>query len=359
MSLNPSLLLKLTKIEAKYKKLENSLANPKVLINYELFQKTAKEYAELSELVTTFLEHKRMITSLEENYILTDDPDPEIAKLAKYEIENNNKILFKLEKRLALLLLPKNPLDKKNVFLEIRAGTGGEEAALFASELLRMYLRFAENHNWKTEIISQSESGTGGLKEVIMLITGKGAYSQLKYESGVHRVQRVPTTETQGRIHTSAVTVAILPEADEIEINIRPEDIRVDFYRSTGAGGQHVNTTDSAVRLTYLPTGLVVTCQDERSQHKNRAKAMKVLAARLLDVKIQKQQKEQATTRKNQVGTGNRSERIRTYNYPQNRVTDHRIGLTLYKLELIINGDLSELLSSILTYFQAETLQNT
>jgi peptide chain release factor 1 len=282
-----------------------------------------------------------------------------MAELAKAEVEAAVAELPRVEERLTILLLPKDPLDDKNVFLEIRAGTGGEEAALFASELLRMYLRFAEKLRWKVEIMSQSESATGGFKEVIALITGKGAYSQLKYESGVHRVQRVPVTETQGRIHTSAVTVAVLPEADEVEVDIRPEDLRVDFYRSTGAGGQHVNTTDSAVRLTHIPTGVVVTCQDERSQHKNRAKAMKVLAARLLDAKVQEQQRQQAAARKSQVGTGDRSERIRTYNYPHNRVTDHRIGLTLYNLDLFMVGDLSELLPPLLAYFQAEALKCT
>jgi peptide chain release factor 1 len=352
------LVVKLTEVESRYQDLEVRLADPKVLNDHEAFQKTAKEHADLAELVATFGQYNKLTADLAENRALMNDDDPEMAEMARAEVEAATEALPRLEERLAVLLLPKDPLDDKNVLLEIRAGTGGEEAALFAGELLRMYLRFAETLRWKVEIMSQSESATGGLKEVIALIAGKGAYSQLKYESGVHRVQRVPVTETQGRIHTSAVTVAVLPEADEVEVDIRLEDLRVDFYRSTGAGGQHVNTTDSAVRLTHLPSGVVVTCQDERSQHKNRAKAMKVLAARLLDAKVQAQQKEQAAARKSQVGSGDRSERIRTYNYPQNRVTDHRIGLTLYKLELIMNGDLSELLPPLLAYFQAEALQN-
>ncbi|MBI5524408.1 MAG: peptide chain release factor 1 [Desulfarculus sp.] len=357
MSLNHLLSNKLTEVETRYQELEDRLADPKVLADNEAYQKVAKDHADLRQLVDTFREHRRLEAELAENRELAKDPDPEMAEMAKAEVEAACTRLPQLEHELQLLLLPKDPNDDKNVLLEIRAGTGGEEAALFAAELLRMYLRYAELKRWKTEIMSSSESANGGFKEVIAMISGQGAYSQLKYESGVHRVQRVPVTESQGRIHTSAVTVAVLPEADEVEVDIRPEDLRVDFYRSTGAGGQHVNTTDSAVRLTHLPSGVVVTCQDERSQHKNRAKAMKVLASRLLDAKIQAQQAAEAASRKSQVGSGDRSERIRTYNYPQGRVSDHRIGLTLYKLEYIMEGDLSELIPPLISHFQAEALK--
>jgi peptide chain release factor 1 len=346
-------------VESKYVDLESRMAEPAVLADNEAFQKVAKEHADLRDLVAAFRAHQTMESQLEENRLLMDDPDPEMAELAQAEVEAAQAELPRLEDRLALLLLPKDPRDDKNVILEVRAGTGGEEAALFAADLFRMYVRFAEGRRWKVEIMSSSESATGGFKEIIAMISGKGAFSQLKYESGVHRVQRVPTTETQGRIHTSACTVAVLPEADEVEVDIRIEDLRVDFYRSTGAGGQHVNTTDSAVRLTHIPSGLVVTCQDERSQHKNRAKAMKVLAARLLDAKQQAQDRDLAAERKSQVGTGDRSERIRTYNFPQNRVTDHRIGLTLYKLEIILNGEMGELIPPLTAYFQAEALKAT
>ncbi len=357
MSLSPLLSNKLTEVEERYQELETRLADPKVLGDNEVYQKVAKDHADLDQLVNVFREYRRLEAELNENRELAKDSDPEMAEMAKAEVEAACARLPQLEHQLQLLLLPKDPNDDKNVLLEIRAGTGGEEAALFAAELLRMYLRFAELKRWKTEIMSSSESANGGFKEVIAMISGQGAYSQLKYESGVHRVQRVPVTESQGRIHTSAVTVAVLPEADEVEVDIRIEDLRIDFYRSTGAGGQHVNTTDSAVRLTHLPSGLVVTCQDERSQHKNRAKAMKVLASRLLDAKIQAQQAAEAASRKSQVGTGDRSERIRTYNYPQGRVTDHRIGLTLYKLEYILQGDLSELIPPLISHFQAEALK--
>jgi peptide chain release factor 1 len=357
MSLNHLLNNKLIEVEQRYQDLEERLADPKVLGDNEAYQKVAKDHADLNQLVNVFRDYRRLEAELEENRELAKDSDPEMAEMAKAEIEAAQERMPQLEHQLQLLLLPKDPNDDKNVLLEIRAGTGGEEAALFAAELLRMYLRFAELKRWKTEIMSSSESANGGFKEVIAMISGQGAYSQLKYESGVHRVQRVPVTESQGRIHTSAVTVAVLPEADEVEVDIRIEDLRIDFYRSTGAGGQHVNTTDSAVRLTHLPSGLVVTCQDERSQHKNRAKAMKVLASRLLDAKIQAQQAAEAASRKSQVGSGDRSERIRTYNYPQGRVTDHRIGLTLYKLEYILAGDLSEMIPPLISHFQAEALK--
>jgi peptide chain release factor 1 len=280
-----------------------------------------------------------------------------MRKLAKEDIESLGVRLSQLEKDLKILLLPKDPNDDKNILLEIRAGTGGEEAALFAADLFRMYIRYTETKRWKTEILSQHATGIGGFKEIVVLVEGDRVYSRLKYESGVHRVQRVPETEAQGRIHTSAVTVAVLPEAEEIDVEVDPEDLRIDVYRSTGHGGQHVNTTDSAVRITHLPTGLVVTCQDEKSQHKNKAKAMKVLRSRLLDRQQAEQQLKIAEERKSMVGSGDRSERIRTYNFPQGRATDHRIGLTLYKLESILQGELDLIIDPLITHFQTEALK--
>jgi peptide chain release factor 1 len=283
--------------------------------------------------------------------------DEDIKELAKNEMPALKNEMEELEKRLKILLLPKDPRDEKSVILEIRAGTGGEEAALFAADLFRMYSRFAEKNGWKVEMMNHSPTGLGGLKEVVVLIEGIGAYSRLKYEGGVHRVQRIPATESQGRIHTSAVTVAVLPEAEEVEIEIKPDDLRIDVYRSSGPGGQSVNTTDSAVRVTHIPSGLVVTCQDEKSQHKNKAKALKILRSRLLDQAVQEQQQEIAKTRKNMVGSGDRSERIRTYNFPQNRVTDHRIGLTLHRLEQIMEGEIDDMIEALNTHFQAEALK--
>ena len=290
--------------------------------------------------------------------VLKDD-DPEIKDLARDEIAALNRKKEVLEAEIKKLLLPKDPNDEKNVIFEIRAGTGGEEAALFAGDLFRMYSRYAENRNWKIEVITHHPTGVGGLKEIIAMIQGKGAYSVFKYESGTHRVQRVPATEAQGRIHTSAVTVAVLPEADEVDVEIDPSELKIDVYRSTGPGGQSVNTTDSAVRITHLPSGLVVTCQDEKSQLKNKLKAMKALRSRLLDQMIVEQNEKRSEERKSQVGTGDRSGRIRTYNYPQGRVTDHRIGLTLYKLEHILQGNIDELIDSLATYYQTQALQNT
>ncbi|HUT84415.1 MAG TPA: peptide chain release factor 1, partial [Thermodesulfobacteriota bacterium] len=301
--------------------------------------------------------YKKVRKQIEDNKELLDGSDEEIKELAKAEMPVLKEELESLEKKLKLLLLPMDPRDEKNVLLEIRAGTGGEEASLFAADLFRMYARYAENNRWKVEIMSQSPTGLGGFKEIIALIAGKGVYSRLKYEGGVHRVQRVPATESQGRIHTSAVTVAILPEAEDVEVEIKPDELRIDVYRSSGPGGQSVNTTDSAVRVTHIPSGLVVTCQDEKSQHKNKAKALKILRSRLLDQAIQEQQEEIAKTRKNMVGSGDRSERIRTYNYPQNRVSDHRIGLTLHRLEQVMEGAVDEIIDALSTHFQAEALK--
>jgi peptide chain release factor 1 len=348
---------KLTGVEERFVELEKRLSDPQVVQDREAYQKYAREHAELNKIVAAYRKHRQMLQDLEESHELLKDSDPEIKDLARDEIARLNQRVEDIEEELKLLLLPKDPNDEKNVILEIRAGTGGEEAGLFAGDLFRMYSRFAENRGWKVEVMTQHPSGVGGLKEIIVMIHGKGAYSLFKYESGIHRVQRVPTTETQGRIHTSAVTVAVLPEAEEIDVAIDPSEIKVDVYRSTGPGGQSVNTTDSAVRITHLPTGLVVTCQDEKSQHKNKLKAMKVLRSRLLDQITSEQNEKRSEERKSQVGTGDRSGRIRTYNFPQGRVTDHRIGLTLYKLESILQGNIDELIDNLVTYYQTQALQ--
>jgi len=349
---------KLLGVEDRFTTLEQLLSDPEVLQDREAYQKYSQEHAELSKIVTVFRTYKKTLSELEDGMELLKDKDPDIKSLAKDEIETLTRIKEGLEAELKQLLAPKDPNDGKNVIIEIRAGTGGEEAGLFAADLFRMYGRYAETRNWKVEVLTQHITGVGGLKELIAMIHGKGAYSVFKYESGTHRVQRVPVTEAQGRIHTSAVTVAVLAEAEEVELQIDPSEIKVDVYRSTGPGGQSVNTTDSAVRLTHLPTGLVVTCQDEKSQHKNKAKAMKVMRARLLDAMIREQNEKRSEERKSQVGTGDRSGRIRTYNFPQGRVTDHRIGLTLYKLESILEGDITELIDGLTTYYQAQAMQN-
>jgi peptide chain release factor 1 len=351
---------RLKDIETRYKDLEGLLSNPDVVSKPSIYQKYAKEHADLQDLVEAYKEYEKTNTRIEEDQTLLRENDDELKELAKEELPQLKEKLELLENKLKLLLLPKDPNDDKNVLLEIRAGTGGDEAGLFVGDLFRMYAQFAEMHRWKVDVISSNPAGgMGGFKEIIALIEGKGAYSVLKYESGVHRVQRVPVTESQGRIHTSAVTVAILPEAEEVEVNIDPNDLRIDVYRSTGHGGQSVNTTDSAVRITYLPTGLVVTCQDEKSQHKNKAKALKVLRARLLDSMVQKQNAEISESRKTQVGSGDRSERIRTYNFPQGRVTDHRIGLTLYNLESLLDGNIQPILDALATHFQSKALQES
>ena len=348
---------KLDAIEERFELLDRILSNPAVISDREKYLKYVRERAEISDLVEIYRRYKKVNGEIEENRELLGETDEEIKELAKIELHSLKQELEVLEKRLKVLLLPKDPRDDKNVLLEIRAGTGGEEAALFAADLFRMYAHYAEKQRWKVEMMSQSPTGLGGFKEVIALIEGKGAYSRLKYESGVHRVQRIPATESQGRIHTSAVTVAVLPEAEDVEIEIKPEEVRVDVYRSSGPGGQSVNTTDSAVRVTHLLTGLVVTCQDEKSQHKNKAKALKILRSRLLDQAIREQQEAIAKTRKNMVGTGDRSERIRTYNFPQNRVTDHRIGLTLHRLDSIMEGSIDDLIEALITNFQAQILK--
>lgn len=350
-------LTKIKDIEDRYNELERKLSNPEAISNPKNYQKMAKEHGYLAPIVNRFREYQSIKKEIEENRSLLKDPDPEMRKLATEEIEKLESELEKVEKELKILLLPKDPNDEKNIILEIRAGTGGEEAALFAADLFRMYARYAELKGWRTEILSQNVTGKGGFKEIIVLIEGKGAYSRLKYEAGVHRVQRVPETEAQGRIHTSAVTIAVLPEAEEVDVEIKPEELRIDVFRASGHGGQHVNTTDSAVRITHIPTGIVVTCQDERSQHKNKAKAMKVLRSRLLELQRKEQEMKISEERRSMVGTGDRSERIRTYNFPQGRVTDHRIGLTLYKLNHILEGELDIIIDPLITYFQAEALE--
>ncbi|MBW1779786.1 MAG: peptide chain release factor 1 [Deltaproteobacteria bacterium] len=348
---------KVKEIEERYNELEMDLGRPEVIRDQKTYQAYAKERSTLAPIVNRFRKLKSLQDEIAGNRSLLDDPDADIRSLAKEEMDALGASLTKIERELKILLIPKDPNDDKNILLEIRAGTGGEEAALFAADLFRMYSRYAEARGWKTEILSQHLTGIGGFKEIIVLVEGQMVFSRLKYESGVHRVQRVPETETQGRIHTSAVTVAILPEAEEIDVEIDPEDLRIDVYRSSGPGGQHVNKTASAVRITHLPTGLVVTCQDEKSQHKNKAKAMKVLRSRLLDIETSQQQSKISEERRTMVGSGDRSERIRTYNFPQARVTDHRIGLTLYKLEALLQGELDLVIEPLITHFHTEALK--
>ena len=348
---------KLDFITGKYDELAQKVSDPEIINNQPVWQKYVKEMGEIEPIVKKYKEYKKAKADMADAKEMLEDGDDELRELAKMEISELEDTISQQEEELKVLLLPKDPNDEKNVILEIRAGTGGDEAALFGADLLRMYTRYAERNRWKTELMEINETGIGGIKEAVMLIKGKGAYSRLKYESGAHRVQRVPETESSGRVHTSAATVAVLPEVDDVEVDLNPNDVRVDVYRASGNGGQCVNTTDSAVRLTHEPTGLVVTCQDEKSQIKNKEKAFKVLRSRLYDLKMQEQNKEIADQRKSQVGTGDRSERIRTYNFPQGRVSDHRIGLTIYKLDNFLDGDLDEIIDGLITSDQAEKMK--
>ena len=353
------MLDKLAEVEKRYEELERLMSDPRLLGQQREYSKLAKERSELEEIVSRYREWRKVEQEIQENRQLLEENDEAIRELAKEEVSILRERKEDLENRLKFLILPKDPNDTKNVLIEIRAGTGGDEAALFAGELYRMYTRYAESRGWRVEILSSNPTGLGGFKEIIMMVEGKGAYSRLKFEGGVHRVQRVPVTEGSGRIHTSAVTVAVLPEADEVEIDIDPKEIRIDVFRSSGPGGQSVNTTDSAVRITHIPTGIVVSCQDEKSQHKNRAKGMKIMRARLLEKKQEEQRSEIAATRKSMVGSGDRSERIRTYNFPQGRLTDHRINLTLYQLDRIMEGQIDEVVEGLITHYQAEALKAT
>ncbi len=342
----------------KYDQLSKLVSDPDVIGDQPVWQKHMREMSEIEPIVNKYKEYKKNKAAIVDAKEMLEENDEEIREMAKMELSELGEQEEVLEQELKILLLPKDPNDEKNVILEVRAGTGGEEAALFGADLLRMYIRYAERCGWKTEMMDVNDTGIGGIKEAVILIKGKGAYSRLKYESGAHRVQRVPETESSGRIHTSAATIAVLPEVDDVEVDVNPADVRVDVYRASGNGGQCVNTTDSAVRLTHVPTGVVVTCQDEKSQIKNKEKAFKVLRARLYDLKIQEQNDEISQQRKSQVGTGDRSERIRTYNFPQGRVSDHRIGLTLYKLDYFMDGDLDEIIDGLITHDQAEKMSH-
>ncbi|MCL2356540.1 MAG: peptide chain release factor 1 [Defluviitaleaceae bacterium] len=349
---------RLDELEKKFAELSEAISDPNVISDTSRFRDLMKEHSDLTPIMDAYREYKRLTVTLDDaKEMLSEESDEDLRQLAKDEIKESSDALAKIAEELKILLLPKDPNDEKNVIVEIRGGAGGDEAALFANSLYRMYCHYAERRRWKTEVMSANENGLKGFKEIVFMINGKGAYSRLKYESGVHRVQRVPETESQGRIHTSTCTVAVLPEAADVDVDLNPADIRIDIYRSGGAGGQSVNTADSAVRMTHIPTGITVACQDERSQLKNKEKAMKILRARLYEAEQERLQKENAADRKSQIGSGDRSEKIRTYNFPQSRVTDHRVSLTLHRLDSVLNGDLDEILDTCITHDQAKKLQ--
>lgn len=352
------MLNKLSFIETRYEEMSKQISDPQVIADQERWRKLCKEHSDISPIVEKYREYKKAVKNIEDaKEMLEGETDKEFREMLQSEIQESQEAVARIEEELKILLLPKDPNDEKNVIIEIRGGAGGDEAALFAAELYRMYTMYAEARRWKTEVLSSNFTDIGGIKEISFMIEGQGAYSRLKFESGVHRVQRVPATESGGRIHTSTVTVAVLPEVEEVEVEINPNDLRIDVFRAGGPGGQCVNTTDSAVRITHIPTGLVVSCQDEKSQHKNKDKAMKILRSRLYDLRQQEQHDSIAQERKSQVGTGDRSERIRTYNFPQGRVSDHRIGLTIYKIEAFMNGDLDEVIDALITNEQSEKLK--
>ncbi len=349
---------KLDAVEERYEELARMLSQPEVISQSDMLSKISKEHSDLTEIVECYRRYKQARDNLADNRELANGSDRDLAEMAREEIPNLEEEIGRLQQQLRLLLIPKDPNDDKNIILEIRAGAGGDEAGIFAGDLFRMYSRYCEARGWKVELMSASDASAGGYKEIIAMVTGVGAYSRLKFESGVHRVQRVPATEAQGRIHTSTITVAILPEVEDVDVDIQQKDLRIDVYRSGGKGGQSVNTTDSAVRITHIPTGVVVAIQDEKSQIKNREKAMKILRSRLYEAKLAAQASERTEARRSQVGSGDRSEKIRTYNYPQSRITDHRINLSLHSLPEVINGDLDQLVDPLIAHYQAEALQS-